>query len=113
MFDLFKDAHTYFHRFVSYMFSFFPHINPKVFKFFIMQEQTLPGFYNARDRLGIVDYDTIIADHRSRVLHGGRKAANQDNALPRIQVQGADACEYITAAICAVCNRKYVKNWSH
>ena len=73
-----------------------------------MQEQTLPGFYNARDRLGIVDYDTIIADHRSRVLHGGRKAANQDNALPRIQVQGADACDYITAPMCDFCNRKYV-----
>ncbi|KAL5019236.1 hypothetical protein ScPMuIL_004958 [Solemya velum] len=31
-------------------------------------EQTLPGIYNTRDRLGMIDYDSILHEHRARVV---------------------------------------------
>nr|XP_022318398.1 uncharacterized protein LOC111121411 [Crassostrea virginica]XP_022318399.1 uncharacterized protein LOC111121411 [Crassostrea virginica] len=31
-------------------------------------DQTLPGYYNPRDRLGVIDYDDVINMHRSRVV---------------------------------------------
>ncbi|PVD38550.1 hypothetical protein C0Q70_01166 [Pomacea canaliculata] len=31
-------------------------------------EQSLPGLYNAKDRLGIIDYDRVIKEYRSRVV---------------------------------------------
>lgn len=36
-------------------------------------EQTLPGYFNSRDRLGTIDYDEIINDYKSRVLPSTRK----------------------------------------
>ncbi|KAK3090499.1 hypothetical protein FSP39_012319 [Pinctada imbricata] len=36
-------------------------------------EKTLPGYHNVRERLGVIDYDTIIDDYRSRIVR------NQEN----------------------------------
>lgn len=35
---------------------------------FMFKDQTLPGYYNPRDRLGVIDYDDVINTHRSRVV---------------------------------------------
>lgn len=35
---------------------------------FMYKDQTLPGYYNPRDRLGVIDYDDVINTHRSRVV---------------------------------------------
>lgn len=32
------------------------------------QEKSLPGLHNAKDRLGIIDYDRVIKEYRSRVV---------------------------------------------
>lgn len=55
-------------------------------------DQTLPGFYNARDRLGVINYDEIITDHKSRVLPSNRRASIlEPSPLPKITLQSLDA----------------------
>ncbi|XP_048761570.2 uncharacterized protein LOC125670440 isoform X2 [Ostrea edulis] len=31
-------------------------------------DQTLPGYYNTRDRLGVIDYDDVISNYRARLV---------------------------------------------
>lgn len=49
-------------------------------------EQTLPGFHNNQDRLGVIDYDEIIQEHKSRVLPT-RRMSTATGLLPKITVQ--------------------------
>ncbi|XP_052261967.1 uncharacterized protein LOC127865918 isoform X2 [Dreissena polymorpha] len=50
-------------------------------------EQTLPGYFNARERLGLIDYDTIISDHRSRVLQTNKRASLLEaTSLPKLNM---------------------------
>ncbi|KAL4239779.1 hypothetical protein ACF0H5_000582 [Mactra antiquata] len=53
-------------------------------------EQILPGFYNATERLGLIDYDEIISDHKTRILPSNRKSSTADSLLPTITVQSID-----------------------
>ena len=58
---------------------------------------TLPGYYNTRERLGLIDYDSIIDDYRSRVIKNNEteklsKSVDEDGTredtivkLPQIQ----------------------------
>jgi hypothetical protein len=62
--------------------------NYKSLHFLLLQDQTLPGFYNARDRLGVINYDEIITDHKSRVLPSNRRASIlEPSPLPKITLQ--------------------------
>ncbi|XP_048248593.1 uncharacterized protein LOC124151217 isoform X1 [Haliotis rufescens] len=45
-------------------------------------EQTLPGFHNNQDRLGLIDYDAVIREHRSRLIQRPSEAT----LLPKIEV---------------------------
>lgn len=45
------------------------------------QERTLPGFHNTNDRLGCINYDKIIKQHKSRLL---QKVSSVD-VLPRLE----------------------------
>ncbi|XP_052818491.1 uncharacterized protein LOC128244528 isoform X1 [Mya arenaria] len=58
-------------------------------------EQTLPGFYNGRERLGLIDYESIITDHRSRVLQTSRRTASNSSVqpLPKLPTQNSDTEE--------------------
>lgn len=41
-------------------------------------DQTLPGYYNPRDRLGVIDYDDVINKHRERLLKPQEQGASKD-----------------------------------
>ncbi|XP_067672028.1 uncharacterized protein [Haliotis asinina] len=45
-------------------------------------EQTLPGFHNTQDRLGLIDYDAVIREHRSRLV----QRPSESTLLPKIDV---------------------------
>ena len=58
------------------------------------QEQTLPGFHNNQERLGVIDYDEIIQEHKSRVLPT-RRMSIATGLLPKITVQEVPELEAI------------------
>lgn len=41
-------------------------------------DQTLPGYYNPRDRLGVIDYDDVINKHRERLLKPQDQGASKE-----------------------------------
>ena len=65
---------------------------------FCFQDETLPGFYNATERLGIIDYDGIITDHRSRIIHTSKRFAAPDpEPLPNIKQTGNTDIHYVVS----------------
>ena len=59
---------------------------------FLLKEQTLPGFHHSQDRLGVIDYDEIIQDFKSRVLPT-RRMSIAAGLLPKITIEEAPDTE--------------------
>ncbi|XP_061191142.1 uncharacterized protein LOC133199348 isoform X2 [Saccostrea echinata] len=54
-------------------------------------DQTLPGYYNPRDRLGVIDYDDVISNYKTRLLKNQESEEPvEDKRATEIDEKGSD-----------------------